>query len=175
MAKKTLPDATCIRQCLDYDPADGRLIWKRRPDVSKSWNTKYAGTIAGSRLNSGVGYIQVYLDGRNYLAHRLIWVVVTGKWPRKCVDHHNHVGTDNRWQNLREADQVQNQKNRLLNKNSPTGFKGVRKGEAKGKWAARIMIKRKGYHLGTFSSAEEAHAAYCRAAQKTAKEFFHPG
>ena len=63
-----------IKRLFDYNPYTGRLIWKYRPDVSKSWNTRYAGTEVGSIISPNgslrrsttihkVGYTTYHLIG----------------------------------------------------------------------------------------------------------------
>jgi HNH endonuclease len=59
-----------------------------------------AGAVAGS-LNSS-GYLIIGIDYRRYLAHRLAFLWVEGRWP-DGIDHCNLDRKDNRWCNLREA------------------------------------------------------------------------
>lgn len=35
-----------LNELLICDPENGTLVWKQRIDVSKTWNTRYSGTIA---------------------------------------------------------------------------------------------------------------------------------
>ena len=63
------------------------------------------------------------------------------------VDHINRVRHDNRWINLREADQSRNRKNSKLNHNNKSGIKGVFwkeitiKGKVYGTWRVRLGKK----------------------------------
>ena len=74
----------------------------------------------------------------------------------------NGARSDNRIANLREADQTQNNANMRRTSRNTSGFKGVSKIDAG--WGAWIKVKGKSKNLGTFKSAETAHAAYVSAA-----------
>lgn len=144
-----------------YDPETGAFTAKAgRPDVE-----------AGKRLGSitGKGYLHLSIDGRLYLLHRLAWFYMTGRWPPK-VDHRNRRKADNRWVNLREATQAQNRMNSGARKDNVAGLKGVG-ARANGRFQATINKDGKRTHLGYFSTAEEAHAAYVRAAKATYGQF----
>ena len=108
------------------------------------------------------GYIKVTIDGKTYLAHRLMWLYVHRVMPPDGVevDHINHVRDDNRISNLRLApfkSRHKNQHNRSLGKNNTSGHIGVRR--AGEKWRAEIRIDGKKVSLGTHVLLEDAIAA----------------
>ena len=113
-------------------------------------------------------------DGRRTLVrmHRLI-LGLTGRAVH--VDHQNGNGLDNRRANLRICTHTENMWNRRRNVNSTSGFKGVYWHKAKGKWCAQVQVHGKRHHLGLFTTAEEAHLAYCRAADELHGEFRNYG
>lgn len=114
-----------------------------------------AGDIIG--YSHSQGYITAYLNGREYLLHRLIWVMKTGIWPIQ-IDHINHNRSDNRWENLRDIQSRDNQLNSSLQKNSSSGVLGVRK-LPYGSYQAYIMVNRKQINLGCYKTKEEASKA----------------
>jgi len=61
-----------------------------------------------------------------------------------------------------------NSQRRLRNK---SGFKGVCRYRNEERFTAQIKVGGKHRHLGYFATAEEAHAAYCAAAQKYFGEY----
>ena len=144
-----------LRQLLDYNPMTGDLIWKQRPDPSPGWNTRYAGTIAGHEVNGGR---LVHIYRRTYRAHRLIWALTTGQWPRLTIDHKNRDWRDNRLANLREATPIQQSHNRGRTTSLP---KGVRR--QRNRFIAVI---------GSFDTAQEAHTVWLSAAKAVYGEFF---
>ena len=87
------------------------------------------------------------------------------------VDHINGDGLDNRRENLRLASNMENQRNRRLNANNTSGFKGVYWQVDKGKWRARIEVDGNAIHLGYFDSKEDAALAYDASAIKNFGEF----
>jgi len=91
------------------------------------------------------------------------------------VDHINHNKLDNRRENLRIVTCSQNHMNSRRKNSSVSGYKGVywSNDERRSKrWIAVIGIgNNKNKHLGRFSTAEEAHKAYCAAAHKFHGEF----
>lgn len=181
MSKKSvmLPDASYLHECFAYDAETGELRWRVRPighflsaSRWKSCNKRFAGKLVG--VVNGSGYVLICLDYRLYFAHRVIWKLVTGSDPT-VIDHENGVRHDNRWSNLREANDSENQWNRRVGKHNVLGLKGVRQ-QPSGRFGAYIwMPTGKSRWLGTFSTAEEAHAAYCEAARELGGEFASPG
>jgi hypothetical protein len=53
------------------------------------------------------------IDGHTYKLSRLAWLYMTSEWPRGEIDHANRDPTDDRFCNLREATNRQNQANKL--------------------------------------------------------------
>ncbi|HTQ99641.1 MAG TPA: HNH endonuclease signature motif containing protein [Candidatus Acidoferrum sp.] len=155
--------AKFIRTIFKYAPTTGMLFWK----VTLSKRAP-AGMRAGTLDDQG--RIKIGIRGKEYFAHRIIWVLVTGKWPKFEIDHRNQIKSDNRWHNLREATSSQNHRNRGVPKNNQSGYKGVCYDNSKQAWLATINIKAKGrkrhIHIGWFSTAKKAAAAYKEAAIK---------
>jgi HNH endonuclease len=153
-------DVAQVREILDYDPETGRFTWKvNRPRVR-------SGDLAGYL---DAGRYKVRVGGRNYQASRLAFLWMTGEWPQGEVDHKNYNTLDNSWGNLRDATRSENQRNRGVRKDTSTGFKGVRfqrsaHGNRCGYYVAQIGVNGKRVYLGSFKTAEEAAAAYAKAA-----------
>lgn len=112
------------------------------------------------------GYIQVWHDGQNKYAHRLIWEHVNGPIPdHLMIDHINGIRSDNRIENLRLVNFSQNHQNRhFAEKGSSSGAKGVYWRSQIGRWAAEIRINNKKHYLGSFDDIADAKAAYNNAA-----------
>lgn len=155
-----------VRRLFDYNPETGMLSWKVRPG-----NRVRIGDVVDSVHSEG--YVQVGVNGERRLAHHVIWLWLYGEMPEGDVDHINRVRNDNRQCNLREVDRTEN----LLNgeyKNE-TGFQGVMKMPS-GRFRAAIHIKRRCTYIGSFDTAEQAHAAYANKHVELygEKSRFHP-
>ena len=77
-----------LKELLHYDEETG--LFTRKTRVA----SRMKGTISGARHNKG--YVQIMIDGDNYLAHRLAWFYVYGEWPKNQIDHINRIKTDNK-------------------------------------------------------------------------------
>lgn len=119
-----------------FEYKDGSLYWK----VRKAQNT-YIGKRAGSPAN---GYESVYVDGRNWRIHRLVFLMQHGYLP-KMIDHINGNRKDNRIENLREANTQTNTYNQVLRSNNVSGIKGVSWNNDRQKWAVRVNHNKKTY------------------------------
>lgn len=159
--------AEYVRESLQYCPHTGSFIWKYRKDKAKTINSRLAGKPAGTI--SKPGYLIIGINKVNYSAHRLAWLIVTGEWPGPILDHINGKKTDNRFANLREATATQNNFNQKTYAKS--GLKGAFYHKRDHRWVSSICINGRRRNLGYFNSAEEAHAAYCYAAEKHQGEF----
>lgn len=168
MAKEL--DVSRVRDLFDYDIAAGVLIWRRRDRLTfvcdgafKMWNTRYAGTAAGSV--GPLGYVGVRIGGAVYSAHRLTWAHVHGAWPAGELDHVNGNPNDNRISNLRECSHAENHQNRGVAANNASGLTGVGWHKLRQKWRADIKVNGKPRALGLFDTKEQAHEAYLAAKQ----------
>lgn len=174
MAKRNpteYPDPALLREYFSYSPETGELRWKK---AKRSINV---GDIAGC-LSSIPGGGHRRIVGFNYqLFHdyRIVWAIVTGKWPTQQIDHINGDPLDNRWCNLREATQSENNWNIRRASNNTSGYKGVSWHSGTKKWTAAIMRNRKSHWLGSFETKGEARQAYIQASKKLHGEFsiFH--
>jgi hypothetical protein len=140
------------RSLLGYDPVTGAFIRK-----VKTCNRVKAGSPAGS-IN-GSGYIRIRLKSKQYLAHRLAWLVMTGEFPPDQVDHINGDVTDNRWCNLRAVTRQENDRNRAVRCDSTSGCIGVRRHSRADGWVARITVSGTRINLGYFKDLAAAVAA----------------
>lgn len=152
-----------LRELLHYDPETGVFTWKL-----PSQHRLKPGAIAG-RISSQ-GHRQVTIDRRAYQAHRLVWLFMTGQWPRGEIDHINGNRLDNCWRNLREATRIQNCANTGKRHHNRSGFKGVFP-MTRGRWGASICVRGRNLNLGIHETPEQAHAAYCEAATRIHGEF----
>lgn len=142
-----------LMELLIYNPSTGDFMGKNGLKVGIPHNR---------------GYVLIRVDGARYLAHRLAWLYMTGRWPTHEIDRANGVKNDNAFANLREATRSQNCMNRSVQRNNSIGLKGVTKRTQKKlskPYIAHIKVDKRRIYLGYFATAEEAFNAYCAAAQ----------
>ena len=146
-----------------YDPETGEFTRKK---PNKRWPE--VGTLTNA------GYLQIYVKGKTYLAHRLAWLYMYGEVPKE-LDHINTIRTDNRIANLRESSRSENQCNRLITCRNKAGVKGLSKVKKTGKWQAFIGIAGKSIYLGVFDNVEEGAKALEKARELHHGEFANHG
>lgn len=173
---KPLPSKDHINECVSYDRASGILTWKKRPlqhfknaHGMNTFNSKCAGKVCGSKTING--YTSLCLDGNRYLAHRIIWKLITGADPTENIDHLDTNKRNNAFTNLRLASKQENAFNQGKSPRNKTGFKGVSFDMARNKYYASICTGGKSISLGRHETAELAHMAYCKAAETFHGEF----
>lgn len=150
---------TLLHTLLRYNKKTGVLTWRTSPARCVPAG-KEAGTIHPQ------GYRMLFIKGRGYGAHRLIWLLVHGALPQ-VVDHKNGKRDDNRLCNLRSVTGPENlQAFRKTRKDSTTGYLGVTYRKDCNKYQAKLQRNGVTQHLGTFNTPEKAHAAYKSAKNK---------
>jgi len=160
-------DYDYVNSCLNYDPATGSLTWKERPREHfaterawKTWNLRFAGREAGAKYaERRTHYRKIKINNRDYLAHRLAFLLFWGCWPTDQIDHLDGNGLNNRWDNLREATSQENNRNKRRRRNNTSGVNGVYWHRGRRKWCSRIKLDGRYVHLGYFDTLEEAAAA----------------
>lgn len=158
---KPMPPTEYLRERLNYNADTGELQWKTGP---------HAGEPAGTTINGDYYSIWFKDLGLQYPVHRIIWKLVTGCEPADRIDHKDRNGFNNRWVNLRPATMTE----QVRNRRRPPGnnpYRGVYQ-TSKGSWMARIRVNYTIHNLGSFSSPEEAAAAYETAARAIYGEFY---
>lgn len=144
---------------LSYNRLTGVFIWN-----CEGTRGVKAGDVAGSKTKDG--YIMLSVGGKKVLAHRVAWLFEHGNFPYGKIDHKNRNKSDNRIENLRNANSEQNAQNRTKNIKNTSGYKGVVWHKRDKKWQAAITIKGKCIHLGYYENAESAYLAYVEASKK---------
>lgn len=158
------PDQELLNQAFQYDPETGSLQYR---NLSASGKAGECATHLHSR-----GYLNVSIGRKQYLAHRVIYLMMKGEWP-EFIDHINHCRTDNRWENLRNVTQEDNNRNMSAQQNSTTGVVGVSLHKPTGKFRAYISINSRAKHLGLFDTLEAAKAARDEASGKAGYHLNH--
>ena len=134
-------------QYFNYDELSGDIFWK----ISRQGHVK-AGDLAGAM---GKHYRYIYIFGKNYLAHRLAWLLYYKTWPENQIDHLNGIKTDNRISNLQDVTKSENMQN--------TKSKGYFLNKNNGLYVAQINANNRHYSLGSYKTTKEARSAYLSA------------
>ena len=154
-----------LLELLHYDSGTGIFTWA----AARQRGT--VGAVAGTVRPDG--YVSIMIDGRSHQAHRLAWLYVYGQFPSAGLDHINREKSDNRIANLRTATVAENGKNRNVNTNNTSGYKGVCWFKPRSKWRARAVLRGKEHSLGYFTTAEAASEAYEEFTRQHHGEFYH--
>jgi len=177
MTAKELPSPELLRKLLRYEPETGKLFWLPRgleffKDARswKIWNTRYAGEEAFTAQSTDGYKIGTLLKGQ-YGAHRVIWAMQTGGWPKDQIDHIDRNVINNAWTNLRTATQSQNNANKVSKIKSTSKYLGVSLNKRYKNWIAQIGKDGRKKNLGTFCCEIQAAKAYDAAAIKFHGEF----
>lgn len=137
-----------LKEVLHYDPITGHFTW-----IKKIADKITVGQLAGYENPAGYRFIRIF--GKRYRAHHLAFLYMLGRFPVGCVDHINHIPSDNSWANLREVTQKENCRNQHKTRRNKTGFVGVSQ-RPDGKFVARIYTNKRHKFLGAFESFEQA-------------------
>lgn len=150
-----------VKALFDMDPEEGVLRWK----TTIGYQAKQ-GQVAGY---VSLGYRMIKVRQIRYQAHRLIWLWVTGDWPKNEVDHINGNSLDNRFSNLRDVPVRTNLENRQKpSSSSTTGVMGVFPYGTR--YVSRITSNGVVHKVGVFETVEQASMAY-----QQAKRDLHAG
>lgn len=123
-----------LKELVNYDPETGIFTAKIQRHGSKA----KPGDVLGSRHKKG--YLELRLDGRLYLLHRLAFLYMRGYMPQ-YVDHKDLDKQNNAWDNLREADGSEQIFNQAQRKNNTSGERGVSYEQRDRVWVAKLEIR----------------------------------
>lgn len=167
---KPLPPVEELWRIFSYNPFTGQLLWREPPARQEHKLGAEVGCVNSS------GYRVVNLTAwspHNYRVHRIVWAWIYGEDPGDLtIDHANRNRADNRWHNLRVATHSQQNYN-TLKKKKDSPYKGVYVVCVNGRKRieARIKVNGKTVYLGRHATMEEAHSAYCKAAEHYHAQF----
>lgn len=100
------------------------------------------------------GYLIFKIKGKQYKAHRVAWLLCNGNFPNGELDHINRNKLDNRIENLRISNRIEQNRNKDFAPNHETHEIGICIDKTKGlkkKYSTRILGK-----TYRFYSIEEA-------------------
>lgn len=143
-----------LKREIHYDHCTGIFTWR------ESGSGRILGRYAGCKRSfKGKMYLRICVNKKCYMAHRLSFLYMTGKFPDYEVDHINGDGIDNRWCNLRDVTHIENQKNIKLSVMNTSGICGVDWNKRKNKYRASIRTGNLYIFLGYFSNIFDAACA----------------
>ncbi len=152
-----------LRRMLSYDPDTGVFTWKHTVSSKAPKGSSPSG-------KDRDGYLVMTFKGKYLRQHRVAWCYMTGSWPKEKIDHKNGIRDDNRFCNLRECDEQDNNRNRGLSAVNTSGVSGV--SFQQGKWAVRLRLnKHDRRFFGYFDDLELAELVANEARNKYHGEF----
>ena len=156
-----------LKELFTYEPETG--LFTR---IARTGSRGNLGPVAGC-LNDQ-GYLIIGIDAKEFRAHRLAWLYMTGEWPTPECDHLDLDRANNKWANLRSATRSQNGANKRARRDNKAGIKGVCWDKQTRKWRAQLQANGKRINIGRFDCPAAAHFAYLVFANK-AFGSFHRG
>ncbi len=148
-----------LKKIIHYDSETGIItrIKKRggrtKSGVKAGWIDKHGYT----------SYIRITINKTTYRAHRLIWLYMTGDFPKNQIDHKDGDGLNNKWSNIQDVTIEENYKNKRIYKNNKSGHTGVCWLRRSRRWLATICVNGKTTELGTFVDINDAIEVRSRA------------
>ena len=160
---KPMPERSELERLLTF--RDGRLYWlpRGRKDfrsdrAMKSWNSRYAGAVAGGIMSNG--YRLISIGNSKYLEHRIIFhMLVRDLHPEECIDHIDLDISNNSIGNLRACTHAQNLMNQPGRRPLGSLPKHVFWSKREQKFKVGFRANGKRHHVGTFGTAAEADEA----------------
>jgi hypothetical protein len=167
---KELPSVDELKALFSYNETTGILSWNRLTTRGAHW---LSGKVAGTTTARGYITIGIRSNGklRYFLAHRIIWKMMTGADPESQVDHRDGDRKNNRWLNLRAATNGENIQNAKLRCDNSSGTKGVSWDAGHKAWKAVITCNGDTIRLGRFKTKLEAAHAVLSARRSRHGEF----
>lgn len=152
-----------LHALLLYEPDTGWFRWKLN-NRGYAGRAK-AGQVAGTPKD---GYLAITVRGRQWRAHVLAWLFMTGELPPngKEIDHKDRDRANNKWSNLRLVTRSGNNHNAAPASSNKSGVRGVSWSSDRNLWDARIMFEGKVITLGRYALFEDAVAARRMAEQE---------
>ena len=145
-------DQESLKRLFYYDAESGMLIWR----FGNGRNVKPWQQV---KSKNGHGYYSAKINNKTYLAHRLIWLYVYGKFPDKYIDHKNRIRNDNRLCNLRDVNTTDNAQNISLPSHNKSGHIGVSWIKSHNCWTVFVKVNKKNKWLGFYKNLNDAIAA----------------
>lgn len=136
-----------------YDVVNGGFIIH---SARKGSRNKEIGDYLGTLTDHG--YLRVSLRDRLYYIHQLVWLWFNGEVPLERIDHKDGLMTNNRIENLRMGNSL-NQRNSKMFCTNTSGFAGVSLCKESNKWRSRITINDKELYFGLYATPEAAAQA----------------
>ena len=159
--RKIYPDQNYLCECFNYNEYSGELTWKKRPlkhfknsHGMNTFNSHYSYKAVSCKDKDG--YIVVRVNNKLLKAHRVCWIIKTGRNPLGVIDHINEITSDNSWENLQELSNRKNIIKNNSNKANTSGVTGVTFDKCNNKWTVNIEKDNKKYWLGRYTNFENA-------------------
>lgn len=125
-----------------------------------------------TRTNKG-GYNRVYIKGKLYYVHRIVWFIVMGEWPKTMLDHIDQNKQNNCFESLREVTQTGNSFNSKIRKDNTTGMRGLKYDKRDDLWYARVEAFGKYVFRKGFRNKEEAVQALIKHQDEVKEMLYH--
>ena len=160
MASRKILTAERLREIIRFYPDTREFEWIER---------KRGRRLGRFKLGTGRKYPHIIIDGADYDAHQIAWVLMTGEYPPAgfIIDHKTGNTSDHGPQELRLATHSQQMQNRRTSGRNKSGCVGVCWDKNRRKWLVRVARK----HIGRFDSYEEAVAVRERVSAEMFGEF----
>ena len=162
VAPHPLPCIEELKEYYEYLPETGELILKKtRCLADKQKIGKPIGSLGGPNRRKTW---MIKHKGKSYYVSRIAWFLMAGIDPGlSLVDHKNRNAQDNKWSNLRLANETENNYNKI--------FVGYSKRNDNGLYRVRVTLDKKRITIGNFKTEEEAKKAAINAQKIFYQEF----